>query len=118
MAVARSNDCGWGDGASGPWFGELLRVRAEQQDRRVRVTVAPWDMAGGYTVEIEVENDLAVSWLYEVTDWVAGVRVLDPHGEDMTIDQGVAYFEARCVGKSPVESLRIAVPRRRSWLAR
>lgn len=118
MAVARSNGCSWGTEASGPWFAELLRVRAEQLGRRVGVTLAPWEMAGGYTVEIEVESDPALSWLYEVTDWVDGVRVLDPHGEDLTIDQGVAYLDARCAGNSPVASLRLAVPRRKSWLGR
>lgn len=82
------------------------------------MTLTPWDMAGGYTVGVEVEGDPAVGWLYEVSDWVDGVRVLDPHDEDMTVDQGVAYFDARCAGNSPKDSSYIAVPRRQSWLAR
>ena len=101
----------WDGAASGPRFADLLRLHADRLPLRVHITVQPWDMVGGYTVEVELQDEPEAGWLYEVTDWVNGVRVLDPHGEDMSTVQGIAYFEARSAGQTPAASLRSAVPR-------
>lgn len=42
---------------------------------------------------------------YEVADWIDGVRILDPDGEDVSVEQGLAYLAARIRGDEPGQAL-------------
>jgi len=108
----------WQGEPSGPRFAELLRKRAHQMDLRVAVNVVPTKELGGYLVDIDWEADPGHGMFCEVTDWVDGVRIMDPAGEDVTVEQALVYFAARAKGSSPQEALRVAVPHRASWWRR
>lgn len=110
----------WQGEPSGPHFAELLRERARQMGVRVAVEVVPLQPVGvgHYHVVINWEADPGYGMLCEVTDRVNGVRVLDPDGEDITVEQALVYFAARAKGSSPEEAFRVAVPDRASWWSR
>lgn len=58
-------------------------------------------------VHVDGDADL----LFEVDDWVDGVRVMDPRGEDVSVGQAVDYFAARAVGHTREEAQRLALNR-------
>lgn len=50
-------------------------------------------------------DDVDASAFYEVADWIDGVRILDPDGEDVSVEQGLAYLAARIRGDEPGQAL-------------
>ena len=87
-------------------FRELVRLRSGTLDVDVAITCELWS-AGGYIVHVDVSPDLEL--LFEVDDWVDGVRVMDPHGEDVTVAEAVEYFAARATGHMPDQAWRLAL---------
>lgn len=108
----------WQGEPSGQRFAALLSERARQMGVQAAVDVVPLQAVGTYLVSIDWEPGPDTGLLCEVVDWVNGIRILDPHGEDVTVDQALAYFGARAKGSSPQEALRVAVPHRASWWRR
>ena len=72
----------------------------------VVITCEAWSAKGGYIVHVDVPPHLES--LFEVDDWVEGVRVMDPHGEDVSVAEAVDYFAARADGRTPDEARRLA----------
>ena len=58
---------------------------------------------GAYLVEVSVHE--GPDLLYEVSDWVHGARIMDPDGEDLTLDEALRYLRLRIMGLSPSEAL-------------
>jgi hypothetical protein len=108
----------WQGEPSGQRFAALLSERASQSGIRVTVDVVPVKEVGGYLVNIRWEAEPDDGLLYEVVDWVNGVRIMDPHGEDVTVERALVYFTARTKGTAPQDAFRIAVPDRSSWWRR
>lgn len=46
------------------------------------------------------------SVLCEVADSIDGVRVMDPHGEDVSVERALRYISARAAGVSRAEAWR------------
>lgn len=95
---------------------ERFRQLAEDRlrDRGILGTVAlePTQTAGLSLVSVEIESGPSI--LYESAEWVAGVRVLDPNGEDLTISAALDYIELRVDGLKPCAALRrVTAPRHR-----
>jgi len=82
---------------------------------QVAVDVIPLQAVGAYHVSIDWDAGPDSGLLCEVVDWVDRVRILDLNGEDVTVEQALAYFAARAMGGSPKEAFRIAVQQRASW---
>jgi hypothetical protein len=77
-----------------------------------RVAVNPTQTSGLSLVSVETES--GPSSLFERAEWVAGVRVLDPNGEDLTISAALDYIDLRVDGLKPSAALRRATaPRHR-----
>jgi hypothetical protein len=108
----------WQGEPSGQRFAALLSERASQTGIRVTVDVVPMKEVDGYLVNLHWEAEPDDGLLYEVVDWVNGVRIMDPHGEDVTVEQSLVYFTARTKGTSPQDAFQIAVPDRSSWWRR
>ena len=89
-------------------FCELVRLRSSTIGVDVAITCQLWS-AGGYIVDVDVSAHLGL--LFEVDDWVDGVRVMDPHGEDVTVAEAVDYFAARATGHPPDEAWRLVLGR-------
>lgn len=87
----------------------MLRERADQLALVVDVEVVPYKLAGSYGVGVEWGETADEGVSYEVADWMRGVRILDPDGENVTVEQGLAYFEARAGGERRQQALRGAV---------
>lgn len=85
-------------------FGALIRKRSADLGVDVTVAYERWAAPGGYIVHINGAADL----LFEVDDWAEGVRVMDPHGEDVTDAEAVNYFAARAVGHPPEQARLLA----------
>lgn len=90
-------------------FGDLVRERSVVLGVEVTTTfkAVASSINGGYFVQVAGDVDL----LFEVDDWVQGVRVMDPHGEDVTVEQAVDYFAARAVGQTRDQAERLAFHR-------
>ncbi|WP_020386938.1 hypothetical protein [Kribbella catacumbae] len=58
---------------------------------------------GAYLVEVSVRE--GPDLLYEVADWVQGARIMDPNGEDLTVEEALQYLRLRIGGLSPSEAL-------------
>jgi hypothetical protein len=105
----------WQGEPSGHRLAALLREQARQASVQVVVDVIPLQAVGAYHVSIDWDAGPDSGLLFDVVDWVGGVRILDPDGEDVTVEQALAYFAARAIGGSPQEAFRTAVPLRASW---
>lgn len=108
----------WKGEPSGQFFAALLRERARQIGVQVAVEVVPSEAVGRYIVDIDWDAKPDDGFLCEVADWVNGVRIVDPHGEDVTVEQALTYFAARATGTSPQVVFQVEVAGRRSWLRR
>ena len=53
---------------------------------------------GASVVDVDWQGGVGV--MFEVVDWVGGVRVIDPQGEDVSVDVALRYAEARAAGVS------------------
>lgn len=95
----------WNGRPSGDQFAELLAQRADALGLRVSIEVTPWQLDGAYGVSVDWPKSQA-GVLFEVADWLDGVRILDPNGEDDSVEQGLAYFAARSQGHSATQALR------------
>ena len=75
--------------------------RQRLRDRGIvgSVAVEPTQTAGLSLVSVEIEPGPSI--LCESADWVAGVRVLDPNGEDLTISAALDYIDLRVDGLKP-----------------
>jgi hypothetical protein len=100
----------WHGIPSGEQYAALLRQRANRLGVAVEVEVRAYDPAGSYGIIAEWCRAADNSVLYEVADWVDGVRVLDPNGEDISIDEGLDYFAARAGGASAKQALDVVRP--------
>ncbi|MFC0628292.1 hypothetical protein [Kribbella deserti] len=79
----------------------LIRERASAAGVVVRVEVHSRELAGASGVGVDWDGgDL----LFEVVDWVDGVRILDPNGEDVSIADALQYFELRAFGHTPTQA--------------
>lgn len=92
------------DDSAAHQFGMLIRARSAELGVEVAITYECWRDPGGYIVHIDGAADL----LCEVDDWVEDVRVMDPHGEDVTVAEAVDYFAARALGRTPEDARRLA----------
>jgi hypothetical protein len=93
-------------------FRQLAEGRLRDHGIVASVAVEPTKTAGLALVSVEVESGLDI--LFEIADWVPGVRVLDPNGEDLTISAALDYIVLRVDGLNPSAALsRAAVPRHR-----
>jgi hypothetical protein len=108
----------WQGQASGEAFAGRLRERADSLDLPTVIGVQPWEQSGAYGVSVAWGNGPEQAVMYEVADWVDGCRVLDHHGADLTVAQGVTYFEAVAAGMSYRQALSHADPSRASFLSR
>ena len=79
----------------------IQQCAEETGDLEVVITCEVWSAEGGYIVHVDVPPHLEL--LFEVDDWVEGVRVMDPHGEDVSVAEAVDYFAARADGRTPDE---------------
>jgi hypothetical protein len=59
---------------------------------------------GAYLVDVKVHE--GPDLLYEVADWVEGARIMEPDGEDLTLDEALRYLRLRIIGLSPSEALK------------
>jgi hypothetical protein len=50
--------------------------------------------------------------MFEMVDWLWDARILDPDGEDVTVDEALSYLRARASGQSPKVALRSLLERR------
>lgn len=102
----------WAGEPSGAQFAAMIRTRAASLGIDVGVEVIPWSPAGLYGVGVQWGGGQDL--LFEVADWVDDVRILDPHGEDVSVQEGLEYFAARVSGESTPEAPRRASPSQRS----
>jgi hypothetical protein len=94
-------------------FRQLAEGRLRDHGIVGRVAVEPTQTAGLALVSVEIESGLDI--LFEVADWVPGVRVLDPNGEDLPISAALDYIVLRVDGLNPSTALtRATVPRHRA----
>lgn len=97
----------WG-GRSGDAFAERVREVVNDCGRTANVDVTPVSeqiaSSGGYLVRVSVHEGPGL--LYEVADWVQGARVMDPDGEDLTLEEALRYLRLRIIGLSPSEALK------------
>jgi hypothetical protein len=97
----------WG-GSSGAVFAERLQEVVNDCGRTADVDVTPVDEQvappGAFLVEVSVHQ--GPNLLYEVADWVQGARIMDPDGEDLTLDEALRYLRLRIMGLSPAEALK------------
>ena len=82
----------------------IIQERGARLDLEVTVTYEAWSASGGYIVHVDGAADL----LFEVDDWVEGVPVMDPLGEDVSVAEAVDYFAARALGDTPEQARRLA----------
>lgn len=66
-------------------FGSLIQGRGAKLDLEVTITDEAWSANGGYIIHVDGAADL----LFEVDVWVEGVRVMNPHGEDVSVAEAV-----------------------------
>lgn len=96
----------WG-GRSGDAFAERVREVVNDCGRTANVDVTPVSEQvappGAYLVEVSVHE--GPDLLYEVADWVQGARIMDPDGEDLTLEEALRYLRLRIMGLSPSEAL-------------
>lgn len=62
---------------------------------------------GAYRVDVAWDGDAGV--LCELVDRVDGVRVMDPDGEDVTVEVSLRYIQARAAALSPREGRTFAL---------
>ena len=99
-------------GVTAQRFRELAEDRMRDHGIVGSVAVEPTQTAGLSLVIVEIESGPSI--LYEVADWVTGVRVLDPDGEDLTISAALDYIILRVGGLKPSAALGLATaPRHR-----
>jgi hypothetical protein len=95
------------NGNSGEPFAELI-CRQLVRERTARVEVQPVKPeaapAGAYLVDVAVQD--GPDLLFEVADWIAGARAMDPHGGDFSRTEALNYLHLRCKGKTPRDALR------------
>ena len=87
-------------------FGELIRERSRDLGLEPTITNEFWSAGAGYILRVDVSPDIDL--LFEVDDWVEGVRVLDPNGEDVTVAEALDYFAARATGHPREQARRLA----------
>ena len=97
----------WG-GVSGDAFAVLVRQAVTDMGRTANVTTSPVSPQtappGAYLVDVSVDGGPGL--LYEVADWVEGARVMDPHGEDLTLPEALDYLRHRIMGVPPSKALK------------
>lgn len=87
----------------------MLRDRlAGVPDLEVDVQLVSADESSQSAFIIDVSWRGCLGLMCEVADWVDGVRILDPHGEDVTVDVGLRYVEARASDLSPRRAWKFA----------
>ena len=98
----------WGGRPSGEAFAHLLRRRADALGIDIDVGIQASSALGG------IDDDRSVGPAYEfsaeVADWVDGVRILDVGDEDVSVEQALAYVEARLAGYGYRAALTGCVP--------
>lgn len=85
----------WQGQSNGEAFSSRLRERADPLDLPAVIEVQPWEQSGGCGVSVEWGDGPDQAVMYEVADCVDGCRVLDHHGEDMTVAQGARVLRGR-----------------------
>ncbi|WP_350277635.1 hypothetical protein [Kribbella sp. HUAS MG21] len=97
----------WG-GSSGAAFAARVQGVVNDSGRTADVDVTPVGehvaTPGAFLVEVSVHDGPQL--LYEVADWLPGARIMDPDGEDLTLDQALRYLELRIMGLPPSEALK------------
>jgi hypothetical protein len=68
--------------------------RSAELGVEVVIAYEAWSASGGYIIHVNGAVDL----LFEIDDWVEGARVMDPHGEDVSVAEAIDYFADRAVG--------------------
>jgi hypothetical protein len=102
----------WG-GSSGPQFAALAvtDLASAGFESSAEVTCYwPDDPLTGYSVVIQVADGPSV--MFEVVDWLWDARILDPNGEDVTVDEARSYLRGRASGQSPKVAFRSLLDRR------
>ena len=102
----------WG-GSSGPRFAALAvaDLAAAGFTSSADITrYRPDDPLTGYSVVIDVTDGPSV--MFEVVDWLWDARILDPDGEEVTVDEALSYLRARASGQSPKVAFRSLLERR------
>lgn len=98
----------WGGASSGNAFAALLQGVVSESGRTADVYVAPVSEQvapeGAFLVEVSVDEGPSI--LFEVADWIDGARIMDPDGEDLSVEQAPRYVMLRINGASPVEALK------------
>lgn len=69
------------------------------------VAVIPHNLPDAYGLDIELADGLSL--LLEATESWPGVRILDPHGEDVTVRQALDYIALRHLGEQPSQALEM-----------
>ena len=106
----------WTDGSSGRQLSTLLESRARSLGIAVHVTVTEWE-PGHFGVSVDWASD-PEGLLMEVSDRVDGVRLLDPHGDDVSVDEALDYFAARLSGATRRQATASVWPPRPRWWRR
>ncbi len=73
----------------------------------VRALSGSVELAGACLVDVVWDKGPGV--LCELVDWVDGVRVMDPDGEDDTVEVSLRYIQARPAALSPRDSWNFAL---------
>lgn len=96
----------WG-GRSGDAFAERVLEVVNDCGRIANVDVTPVREQvappGAYLVQVSVHE--GPDLLYEVADWVQGARIMDPDGEDLSLEEALRYLRLRIRGLPPSEAL-------------
>ena len=96
-------------GDSGPAFARMVRDRlggVPGLEVNVRPVSKDASSPGAYVVDVDWQGGLGVTC--EVADWIDGVRIMDPHGEDVTVDIGLRYVQARTADLPPKHAGKFA----------
>lgn len=109
----KDSDSANGDGITADRFRQLAEARLQDHGIVGSVAVEPTQTAGLSLVSVEIDSGPTI--MYESADWAAGVRVLDPEGEDLTVSAALDYLVLRVEGHKPSTALQQAIaPRHRA----
>ncbi|MBB2924656.1 hypothetical protein [Cellulomonas cellasea] len=96
----------------------VTRLAAEGIDAEAEVTPVWVNEAEDGSYLVSVLEGGAAEVLCEVTDGVPDVRVMDPHGVEMSPDQALAYVVRRAHGGSARDAAEVVWPSARRWRVR
>ena len=95
--------------ASGPAFAREVQKRlAGVPGLKIEVGQTGEDDSRGGAYLVDISWSGGSGLLCETVDWADGVRVMDPHAEDVSVDMGIRYIQARATGASPRHAWRFA----------